>query len=73
MGRMLKKGGKMMDFYEFIDQCREDGLSGEEALGEWERAVAERHERFLEDYYNDAEVQYGWYQQDMIDQRWMER
>ena len=34
-----------------------------------ERIAAEEHEQFLEDYKNDLEVQYGWYQQDMIDMR----
>ena len=36
---------------------------------ECERITAEEHERFLEDYYNSPEVQYGWHQQDMIDMR----
>ena len=62
----------MMDFYDFIDSCREEGLTGEEALQEWENAVAERHQQFIEDYYDDPEVQYGWHQQDLIDQRRME-
>jgi len=62
----------MLDFYDFIDSCREDGLTGEEALDEWERACAERQNNFLADYYNDAEAQYGWYQQDLIDLRSME-
>ena len=34
-----------------------------------ERIAAEEHEQFLEDYLNDPEVQYGWYQQDIIDMR----
>lgn len=63
----------MLDFYAFIDACREDGLTGEEALDEWYRAVDERHQRFIEDYENSPETQYGWHQQDMIDIRWMER
>ena len=32
-----------------------------------ERIAAEEHERFLEEYENDPEVNYGWYQQDIID------
>ena len=38
-----------------------------------ERIAAEEQEQFLEDYYNDSEVQYGWYQQDLIDMRRRER
>ena len=34
-----------------------------------ERIAADEHEQFLEDYSNDPEVQYGWYQQDIIDMR----
>lgn len=34
-----------------------------------ERIAAEEEEQWLEDYYNNPEVQYGWYQQDMIDMR----
>lgn len=63
----------MLDFYSFIDQCREDGLTGDEALDEWERAVSERQRQRIEDYENSPETQYGWYMQDMIDLHWMER
>ncbi len=63
----------MLNFYDFIDSCREDGLDADEALNEWERAKAEERERFYEDYYNSPEVQYGWHQQDMIDLRMRER
>ena len=34
-----------------------------------EGIAAEEHEQFLEDYYNDPEIQYGWHQQDIIDMR----
>lgn len=34
-----------------------------------ERIAAEEEEQFFEDYENDPEVQYGWYQQDLIDLR----
>lgn len=33
------------------------------------REIAEAHERFLEDYENDPEVQAGWRNQDLIDMR----
>ena len=62
-----------LDFYDFIDQCREDGLDPDDALREWDLAQAERHERFMEDYYNDDAVCAGWSQQDAIDARWRER
>lgn len=35
--------------------------------------AAERHEQMIEDYMNDPMVQYGWAQQDLIDQYRMER
>lgn len=63
----------MIDFYDFIDNCRNEGLSGEEALSEYERAVAEEKQAFMERYENDPEVQYGWYQQDVIDMYRYER
>lgn len=62
-----------MDIYGFIETCKEQGLSSAEALNELDRALAEEYERRMEDYYNDPEVQYGWYQQDMIDLRRRER
>ena len=37
------------------------------------REIAETYEQFLEDYNNDPEVQYGWYQQDLIDMRRREK
>lgn len=34
-----------------------------------ERIIAEEYQQIIEDYENDPEVQYGWYQQDLIDMR----
>ena len=34
-----------------------------------ERIIEENHQRFLEDYESNPEVQYGWHQQDIIDMR----
>jgi len=62
-----------MDFYEFVDACKEEGLTAEQALNEWNRAQAEAEADFFEDYYNDPVVQYGWYQQDLIDMHRRER
>lgn len=62
-----------MDFYEFIDDCREKGLSGSEALNEWEIACAEQQAQAIEDYENDPMTWEGWHQQDMIDLRYRER
>lgn len=64
---------KYDEFRDFLDSMEEDGYTLDEALDEWERFRAERHERFIEDYENDPEVLYGWYQQDMIDLRYRER
>ena len=57
----------MLDFYDFMELCRDEGLSPEDALDEWDRARAAAKEKFLEDYYDNPETQYGWYQQDLID------
>lgn len=64
---------KYDEFRDFLDSMEEDGYTLDEALDEWERIRAERHQRFIEDYESDPEVQYGWYQQDMIDLRYRER
>lgn len=62
-----------MNFYDFMESCRADNLTPEEAIDEWERTVAKRHTMRIEEYNNDCCVQYGWYQQDMIDLRRRER
>ena len=63
----------MINIYDFIDQCREEGLTASEASDEYNRYVAECAEARREAYENDPAVQYGWYQQDMIDMRRYER
>ena len=62
-----RKMDMSMDFYEFIEQCKEDGLSPDEAIREWHKAEAEKRNRFYEEYYNDPVVCAGWSQQDTID------
>ena len=62
-----------MDFYEFMEQCKEEGLMPEEAIREWHRAEADRAEAWMEAYDDDPEVQYGWHQQDVIDMYRRER
>ena len=62
-----------MDLYEFVQDCMERGLSSEEALNEWNEAVEEQHQRFLDDYYSDPLVNEGWHQQDVIDMYRRER
>lgn len=37
-----------------------------------ERIIADESEQFLEDYYNDPEVQAGWRNQDLCEMRWRE-
>ena len=56
-----------MDLYEFVAECMERGLDSFEAEEEWEKAKAEMHEAFLENYYDDPMVHEGWAQQDVID------
>lgn len=63
----------MMNLYDFVDECREQGMSTEEALDEWERARNEREQAFFEDYYSRPDVCAGWAQQDLIDMRMRER
>ena len=63
----------MIDFYEFVEQCKEEGLTSYEAQTEYEIACEEEHERFLEEYENDPIVQAGWAQQDVIDMYRRER
>lgn len=62
-----------MDLYEFVEMCKEEGLSASEALDNWNDYCEERERNFLEGYYNDPEVCYGWSQQDAIDLRRYER
>ena len=62
-----------MNIYDFIDDCRDNGLDATEAVLEWDRYQAEERERRYDEYMNDPEVQYGWYQQDIIDMRTRER
>ena len=66
--------GKDYDgFRDFLDEMEEDGYSLEDALDEWDRIQNEKSRRFIEAYEDDPTVQYGWYQQDMIDLRYIER
>lgn len=51
--------------------CRFCGLPLTENC-DCERIAAEEEEQFLEDYYNDPEVQAGWRNQDLCEMRWRE-
>lgn len=63
----------MIDIYDFIETCKENGLSTYEAQLEYSKAVEEENERRIEEYYNDPLVQEGWHQQDIIDMYRRER
>ena len=63
----------MIDIYDFIETCKENGLSTDEARFEYDRAVEEERQQKLEDYYNDPLVHEGWHQQDIIDMYRRER
>ena len=63
----------MINIYDFVEQCKDAGLSPEEADREYALACEEDHERFLEDYYSDPVVCDGWVQQDTIDMYRRER
>ena len=62
-----------MNLYDFIESCKEDGLTADEALHEWNKAQAEAEVYFFEEYYNSPDTLHGWYQQDVIDLQRMER
>ena len=62
-----------MDFYEFIEDCKANGLSAEEAENEWAVAREERRQAFYESYYSDPYVVCGAIQQDTIDMYRRER
>ena len=51
--------------------CRFCGLPLTENC-DCERIAAEEEEQFLDDYYNDPEVQAGWRNQDLCEMRWRE-
>lgn len=63
----------MVDLYDFIETCKEQGLDEYEALEELDRVRAEEQERAIEAYENDPMTWEGWHQQDMIDMRYRER
>ncbi len=63
----------MIDIYEFFDNCRENGLDGDEAMDEFQKAKAMEHAKFIEEYENNPLIHEGWRQQDMIDMRRRER
>lgn len=66
-------GNDMIDIYDFIETCKENGLSTDEARLEYDRAVEEERQQKLEDYFNDSLVHEGWHQQDIIDMYRRER
>lgn len=63
----------MISLYEFVDECRAQGMTAEEAESEYFRAVAEERERRIEEYENSPETWAGWAQQDVIDMYRRER
>ena len=62
-----------LDLYDFVAQCREDGLSSAEAVDEWYRMQAELVMEREEAYWSDPVVWDGWHQQDVIDMYRRER
>lgn len=61
------------DLYDFVECCKDEGLSAAEALEELNRAQAEAEATFIEEYESRPDVCYGWYQQDIIDMYRRER
>lgn len=72
----VKRKGRyknMIDIYEFIEQCKEEGMTRQQAMLSLGRYMNECRNSVIEDYYNDPIVQDGWHQQDIIDMYRMER
>lgn len=63
----------MISLYDFVDECREQGMTAEEAETEYFRVVEEERERRIEEYENSPETWAGWAQQDVIDMYRRER
>lgn len=61
----------MIDVYEYFEACKEAGLSGEEAMEEYQRACAEYREELIEEL--EERQLHTAYQQDMIDMYRFER
>lgn len=60
-----------INLYDFVEECKEQGLDEYEAMEELNRVIAENQERLVEEYENDPMTWEGWHQQDMIDlRRW---
>ena len=62
-----------MDFYEFVEECKANGLTADEAMNEWSIALEEKRNSFFESYYSDPYVVCGAIQQDTIDMYRRER
>lgn len=62
-----------LDFYEFAEECKAQGMSAHEAETEWYRACDEHEAKLIEDYENDPITWAGWAQQDVIDMYRRER
>ena len=60
-----------MDFYDYIDACREQGLTGSEALNAWQRDYAEYQAELIEEI--EERQSHFEYQQDLIDMYRFER
>jgi len=55
-----------MEFYVFMHDCQDRGLSADEAIREWYEACAEEQSHFEENYESDLFVTDGWRQEDTI-------
>ena len=63
----------MIDFYDFVDDCRQQGLTDREALAAFYRAQNEAAQDRREIYYDSPETCAGWHQGDIIDMYRRER
>ena len=62
-----------MDFYEFVEECKANGLTAKEAENEYARSCEETAQAFEDNYWSNPEVAVGWAQQDLIDSYRRER
>lgn len=56
-----------MTIYDFVDNCRQNNLTSEEAEREWADYQEECKREFEERYNSNPLVNEGWKQQDLID------
>lgn len=63
----------MINLFDFVEECKAQGMSANEAYSEFCKAVSEEAQEVVSEYENSPETHYGWAQQDTIDMYRRER